>query len=84
MVETLATSAIPIEIHNCPDVLIQSIDIHANTEPEGQELQHTGAVSPFPGFTKLPLAELQGMDPTTSKKLWLCGREAQSQIMLSF
>ena len=41
--------------------------MHATTEPEGQELQHTGAVSPFPGLTKLPLAELQGMDNTPSK-----------------
>ena len=36
MVETLATSAIPIEIHNRPDVLIQSIEMRATTEPEGQ------------------------------------------------
>ena len=41
MVETLATSAIPSEIHNRPNALIQSIEIHATAEPEGQELQPT-------------------------------------------
>ena len=79
MVETLATSAIPIEIHNRPDMLIQSIEMRATTEPEGQELRHTGAVSPFPGYSKLQLAELQGLDPTLSKVMavWKAGTKPE-------
>ena len=79
MVETLATSAIAIEIHNRPDVLIQSIEMRATTEPEGQELRHTGAVSPFPGYSKLQLAELQGLDPTLSKVMavWKAGTKPE-------
>ena len=74
-VETLATSAVPSEIHNRPDVLIQSIEIHATAEPEGQGLQPTGEVSPFPWHKKLQPAELQGRDPSLSNviAMWKSG-----------
>ena len=84
MVETLATSAIPSEIHNRPDVLIQSIEIHATAEPEGQELQSTRTVSLFPGYTKLQLAELQGLDPTLSHVMavWKRGTKPEHAELL--
>ena len=79
MVETLATSAIPSEIHNRPNVLIQSIEIHATVEAEGQELQPTGTVSPFPGYKKIQLAELQGMDPTLSQVMAVWKRDTKPE-----
>ena len=36
MMDTLATFAIHGEIHNQPHVLIQSIEIHATAERDGQ------------------------------------------------
>ena len=83
VVGTLSTSAIPNEIQERHQVMMESVEENMTAAALGQEAKQMGAVSSLPGYTKQQLADLQGQDPILSKvvAVWRKGtRPARTEL----
>ena len=65
VLDTLSTSAIPNEIQERHQVMMESVE--ENLTAAGQEAKQMGAVSPLSGYIKQQLAELEGQYPILSR-----------------
>ena len=65
--EALSSSAIPGELQERHQVMMESIEDIMTTTAVGKDTRQKGAISSLPGYTKQQLAELQGQDPVLGK-----------------